>query len=204
MLILYTCIYACMCLVTQLCPTLCKPMDSSLPSSSIHGDSPSNNTPERLPCPPPGDLSNPGIKPRSSSLQADSLPSGLLGSPVDSMNTGVGSLSLCQGIFPTLESNQGLLHCSWATREAHMHICIYIYIYMYASWVSSFNFFFKSLFWSLFKAWFGRISLVTQWLRIRLAMQEMQVPSLVGKLGSHKPQSNQSPCTVTAEPAHAL
>ena len=29
----------------------------------------------RLPCSPPGDLSNPGIKPRSPILQADSLPS---------------------------------------------------------------------------------------------------------------------------------
>ena len=28
-----------------------------------------------LPCPPPGDLPNPGIKPRSPKLQADSLPS---------------------------------------------------------------------------------------------------------------------------------
>ena len=28
-----------------------------------------------LPCPPPGDLLNPGIKPRSPTLQADSLPS---------------------------------------------------------------------------------------------------------------------------------
>ena len=29
------------------------------------------------------------------------------------MNTGVGSLSLLQGIFPIQESNQGLLHCGW-------------------------------------------------------------------------------------------
>ena len=29
-----------------------------------------------LPCPPPGDLPNPGIKPRSPTLQADSLPPG--------------------------------------------------------------------------------------------------------------------------------
>ena len=29
-----------------------------------------------LPCPPPGDLPNPGIKPRSTSFQEDSLPSG--------------------------------------------------------------------------------------------------------------------------------
>ena len=28
-------------------------------------------------------------------------------------NTGVGSLSLLQRIFPTQESNQGLLHCRW-------------------------------------------------------------------------------------------
>ena len=28
-----------------------------------------------LPCPPPGDLPNPGIEPRSSALQVDSLPS---------------------------------------------------------------------------------------------------------------------------------
>ena len=28
-------------------------------------------------------------------------------------NTGVGSLSLLQGIFPTQGSNPGLLHCSW-------------------------------------------------------------------------------------------
>ena len=28
-------------------------------------------------------------------------------------NTGVGSRSLLQGIFPTQESNPGLLHCRW-------------------------------------------------------------------------------------------
>ena len=35
-----------------------------------------------LPCPPPGDLPNPGIEPRSPSLQVDSLPAELLGKPV--------------------------------------------------------------------------------------------------------------------------
>ena len=29
--------YLCMCSVTQSCPTLCDPMDCSLPSSSVHG-----------------------------------------------------------------------------------------------------------------------------------------------------------------------
>ena len=34
-----------------------------------------------LPCPPPGNLSNPGIEPRSPELQADSLPSEPPGKP---------------------------------------------------------------------------------------------------------------------------
>ena len=36
----YTC---CMCLVARLCPTLCDPMDCSLPGSSVQGDSPDKN-----------------------------------------------------------------------------------------------------------------------------------------------------------------
>ena len=35
---------AVLCLVAQLCPTLCNPVDYSLPASSIHGDSPDKNT----------------------------------------------------------------------------------------------------------------------------------------------------------------
>ena len=58
--------------------------------------------------PSPGDLPNPGIQPRSPALQADSLPSEPPGKP---MKTGVGSLSLLQGIFPNQGSNPGLLHC---------------------------------------------------------------------------------------------
>ena len=61
-----------------------------------------------LPCPPPGDLPNPGIESRSPALQVDSLSSEPLGKP---KNTGVDSLSLLRKIFPTQESNQALLHC---------------------------------------------------------------------------------------------
>ena len=53
-----------------------------------------------LPFPSPGDLPNPGIEPGSPTLQADALPSEPPGKPKD---TGVGSLSLLQGIFPTQE-----------------------------------------------------------------------------------------------------
>ena len=59
------------------------------------------------PSPSPGDLPNPGIKPRSPALQAESLPAE---PPGKTKNTGMGSLSLRQGIFPNQESNRGLLH----------------------------------------------------------------------------------------------
>ena len=55
-----------------------------------------------------GGLPNPGIEPRSPTLQADSLPAEPQGKP---KKTGVGSLSLPQGFFLTQESNQGLAHC---------------------------------------------------------------------------------------------
>ena len=70
-----------------------------------------------MPCLPPGHLPNPELQPRSPALQAVSLPSEPWGKP---KNTRVDSLSLLQGLFPTLESNQGLLITGrWATREAH-------------------------------------------------------------------------------------
>ena len=58
-------------LVAQLCPTLCNPMDCTLPGSSVHGI-----LQERywsgLSFPSPVDLPDPRIKPRSA-LQASSL-----------------------------------------------------------------------------------------------------------------------------------
>ena len=47
-------------------------------------------------------------QPRSLALQVDSL---LSEPPGKLKNTGVGSLSLPQGILPSQEWNQGLLHC---------------------------------------------------------------------------------------------
>ena len=97
-----------LCLVAQSCTTLCNPMDCSPPGSSIHGGSLGKNNgvgccdllQVRLP--------KPGIEPRSPTLQADSLPSEPPGKPKD---TGVDSLFLLQGIFPTQGLNPGLLHC---------------------------------------------------------------------------------------------
>ena len=61
-----------------------------------------------LPFPSPGDILKPGIKPRSATLQADSLLAEPQGKP---KNTGVDSLSHLQQIFLTQESNWGLLQC---------------------------------------------------------------------------------------------
>ena len=64
----------------QLCPTLCSPMDCSPPGSSVHGILQVRT----LPCPPPGDLPNPGIKPESPYLlrwQEGFLPLASLGKP---------------------------------------------------------------------------------------------------------------------------
>ena len=60
--------YISTCLVIQSCPTLCEPMDYSLPGSSVCGDSPGKNTGVACHFPSPGDLPNPGIKPESPAL----------------------------------------------------------------------------------------------------------------------------------------
>ena len=93
-----------LCLVNQLCPTLCNPMDWL---HCLWGSSRQEYW-SWLPCSPPRDLPNPGIKPRSSTFQVHSLPSEPPGKP---KNIGVGSLSFLQGNFQTQKSNHGLLRC---------------------------------------------------------------------------------------------
>ena len=59
--------------VAQSCPTLCNPMDYSPPGSSVHGILQAQIYWSGLPFPSPGDLPDPGIEPRSSALQTESL-----------------------------------------------------------------------------------------------------------------------------------
>ena len=75
----------------QSCPTLCDPIDGSPPGSAI-----------------PGILQS-----ESHSVMSDSLGTHGLYSSWNSpgQNTGVGSLSLLQHIFPTQGSNPGLPYC---------------------------------------------------------------------------------------------
>ena len=65
-------------LLNHIQPTLCNPMGCSLPGSSVHGILQARI----LPFPSPGDLPDPGIKPGSPMLQADSLLSEPPGKPV--------------------------------------------------------------------------------------------------------------------------
>ena len=92
-----------LCLITQLCPTLCDPMDCSPPGSSVHGIL-QERILEWVAMP----SSRRSSQPRSPALQADSLPSEPPGEP---KNTGVDSLPVFKGIFLTQESNWGLLYC---------------------------------------------------------------------------------------------
>ena len=67
-------------LVTQSYPTLCNPMDCSLPGFSVHGILQARIL-ERSLFPTPGDLPHPEIEPGFPALQADSLPSEPPGKP---------------------------------------------------------------------------------------------------------------------------
>ena len=78
--------------VPQLCLTLCDPMDYT-----VHGILQARVGSLSL---APGDLPNPGIKPRSPAVRMASLPAEPQRKP---KNTGAGSLSLLQWIFLTQE-----------------------------------------------------------------------------------------------------
>ena len=99
--------------VAQSCLTLCNPMDL------VHGILQARML-EWVAFP----FSRGSSQPRSLTLQADSLPAEPQGKP---KNTGVGSLSPLQWIFPTQESNEGLLHRRWILYQLSYegsHICL--------------------------------------------------------------------------------
>ena len=159
----------CVCLVAQSYLTLCNPMDCRLPGSYVHGIFQARIL-EWVTISSFRGSSCPGIKPvcpSSSTLQMDSLtteplrcvceshsfvsnslhPHGLH-SPWNSpgKNTGVSSLSLLLGIFPTQGLNPGLLHCMLTLYQLsykmaklygscctlsfiHIYMCIYIKLF---------------------------------------------------------------------------
>ena len=68
-------------LADQSCLTLCDPVDCS-PPGPLSMEFSRQEYWSELPCPPPGELPDPGIEPRSPALQADSLPSETPGKPM--------------------------------------------------------------------------------------------------------------------------
>ena len=95
-----------LCLVAQLCPTLCNPTDCSLPGSSVHGDSSGKNTGVSCHALLQGIFPTQGLNPGLPHCKEIIYPSVHGESP--GKNTGVGCHAFLQGIFPTL---QGLPHC---------------------------------------------------------------------------------------------
>ena len=71
----------CLCSVTSVVSDSLWPYDCSLPGSSVHVILQASIW-SGFPCPPPGNLPNPGIQQMSPALQADSLPLSHRGSPI--------------------------------------------------------------------------------------------------------------------------
>ena len=90
--------------VTQSCLTLCYSMDYT-----VHGILQARIL-EWVALPFSRGSSHPRNWTQVSQIAGDSLPVEPQGKP---KNTGMGSLSLLQQIFPTQESNWSLLHCRW-------------------------------------------------------------------------------------------
>ena len=96
-----------MCLAIQSCPAHCDPMDCIPPGSSVHRILQARIL-EWVATLFSRRSSHPGIKPGSPALQANCL---LSEPPAKLKNTLVRILSRLQGVVPTQESNQALLHC---------------------------------------------------------------------------------------------
>ena len=112
-------IYAELCLIALSRLTLCDPTDCSPAGSSAHRDSLGKNTA----------MNSLGKNTAmNTALQSDSLPSEPQGKP---KNTGLGSLSLLQGIFPIQESNRSLLHCSHILYQLNYQGSPHIFISTY-------------------------------------------------------------------------
>ena len=103
--------------VAQSCPMLCNPMDCSPWNSPGHNTGVGNLSLLQDIFPTRGS-SQPRHQPRSSALQADSLPAEPQGKP---KNTGVGSLCLLQWLSPTQEFNWGFLHCRQILSQLSRH-----------------------------------------------------------------------------------
>ena len=93
----------------RLCPTLCNPMECSLPSSSIHGILQARIL-EWVVMPSSRGSSQPRDQTQVSHITGRFFTSW---ATREAQEYWSGSLYLLQKIFPTQELNWGLLHCRW-------------------------------------------------------------------------------------------
>ena len=110
----------------QSCPALCNPMDYSPLGFFVHRILKAQYS-SVLPCPPPGDLPNLGIKPMSSAapaLQVDSLPVSHWGSPNYSLL--LWKTFRVQWItFPVFGSDSSFLWLRKVVFQLHIHILLF-------------------------------------------------------------------------------
>ena len=92
-------------MVTKLCLTLATPWAVAHQAPLSQGFSRQEYW-NGLPFPSPGDLSDPGIKPRSPTLQADSLPAELPRKPPDSANDKEPACQPCQATVHGVTKSQ--------------------------------------------------------------------------------------------------
>ena len=107
--LLYACVRVCA-KSLQSCLTLCDPMDSTLPGSSVHGILQAR-TLKWVSCPPPGDLPDPGIEPVSPATPA------LQGTAVRSLGRSAGEGIGYPGQYPCLENHHGQRNL-WGCKES--------------------------------------------------------------------------------------
>ena len=122
-----------LCLVAQSCVTLCDPVDYGLPGSSVHGIFQARIL-EWVAISFSRRSSWPRNWTRVSHIVGRCFTIWATGKP---KNSGVGSLSLLQQIFPIQESNLGLLHCRWIVYQLSyqgspikLEILLKIYIFL--------------------------------------------------------------------------
>ena len=111
--------------VTQSCPILCNPMDCL-----------QARIPEWVPFPSPGDLLNPGIEPRSPTLQVDSLPVEPPGKPLQSTIRVKQSLRVRTRSRPSPGGGMFVTPvcvyvCAPACLCVNMCVCICVYVPIY-------------------------------------------------------------------------
>ena len=112
------------CEVTQSCPTLCDPVDCSLPGFSVHGILQARIL-EWVTISFSRGSSWPRDRTRVSCIGVRHFN---LWATREAQNTGVGSLALLQGIFPTQGSNPGLPHCRQILYQLSHHLIFFWWI----------------------------------------------------------------------------